>query len=49
MWQQLEFASELESDCKKLSTGAGSGLLVSMQEKANLFRLTGLISPVPLI
>ena len=30
--------------CGKLSTGAGSGLLILMFEKLNLFQLTGLIT-----
>ena len=33
LWQQLELASELESDLRE--TGAGSGLLISMLEKLN--------------
>ena len=40
LWQQLELTSELESD---LWTGTGSGLLISMLEKFNWFRLTVLI------
>ena len=35
LWQQLELASELESDLRTLWTGAGSGLLISMLEKLN--------------
>ena len=34
LWQQLELASELESDLRDW-TGAGSGLLISMLEKLN--------------
>ena len=30
LWQQLELASELESDLRGTWTGAGSGLLISM-------------------
>ena len=41
LWQQLELTSELESD---LWTGTGSGLLISMLEKFNWFRLTVLIT-----
>ena len=33
--QQLELASELASDLRDTWTGAGSGLLISMQEKLN--------------
>ena len=35
LWQQLELASELESDLRDTWTGAGSGLLISMLEKLN--------------
>ena len=42
LWQQLELASELESDL--LWTVPGSGLLISVLEKLNWFRLTGLIN-----
>ena len=47
LWQQLELASELESDLR--DTVAGSGLLISMLEKLNWFRLTGLIIVVLLM
>ena len=33
LWQQLELASELESDLR--DTGAGGGLLISRLEKLN--------------
>ena len=46
LWQQLELASELESDLKTLWTGTGSGLLISMLEKLNWFHLTSLITLV---
>ena len=35
LWQQLELASQLESDLQDMWTGAGSGLLISMLEKLN--------------
>ena len=35
LWQQLELASELESDLRDIWTGAVSGLLISMMEKLN--------------
>ena len=38
LWQQLELAS------KTYKTKAGSGLLISMLEKVNLFHLSGLIT-----
>ena len=41
LWQQLDLASELESEAL-IWTRAGSGLLVSMLEKLNWFRWTGL-------
>ena len=34
LWQQLELASEIESDLRD-TVGAGSGLLISMMEKLN--------------
>ena len=46
LWQQLELTSELESIYKTLWNGAGSGLLISMQEKLKWFSFTGLITPV---
>ena len=47
--QQLELASENESDLRTLWTGAGSGLLISMLEKLNWFLLSGLITLVLLM
>ena len=35
LWQQLELASELESDLRDTVDWAGSGLLISMLEKLN--------------
>ena len=49
LWQQLELASELEYDLRGLLDWAGSGLLISMLEKVNWFRLTGLITLVLLM
>ena len=49
LWQKLKLASKLESDLQALWTGAGSGLLISMLEKLNWFRLTALILLVPLM
>ena len=53
VWQQLELASELESDLdfvdKTLWTGVGSGLLISMLEKLIWFCLTSLIALVLLM
>ena len=46
LWQQLELAFEFESDLEALWTGEGSSLLISMLERLNWFRLTGLITPV---
>ena len=40
LWQQLELASELESDLRDTVDGAGSGLLISMLRKLNWFYLT---------
>ena len=37
LWQQLELASELESDIREW-TGVGSDLLISILKKLNLFR-----------
>ena len=42
LWQQLELASEVESDLQD-TNGVGSGLLISMQAKLNCFHLTDLI------
>ena len=44
LWQQLELASEQESDLRDTVTGAGSGLLISMLEKLNWFCLISLIT-----
>ena len=46
LWQQLELASELESDHETLWTGVRKGLLISMLGKLSWFRLTGLITMV---
>ena len=35
LWQQLELASELESDLRDIVDWAGTGLLISMPEKLN--------------
>ena len=50
LWQQLELASELESDLRDTAvwTGVRSGLLISMLEKLR-FHLTGLITMVLLM
>ena len=48
-WQQLELASEVESDLRNSVDWTGSGLLISMLEKLNWFRLTGLITLVLLM
>ena len=47
LWQQLELASEIESDLQ--DTGVRSGLLISMLGKLSWFRLTGLITMVLLM
>ena len=44
LWQQLELAFELESDLSE--TEAGSGLLISMLENFNWFRMIDLITLV---
>ena len=49
LWQQLELASELESDLQDTLDWAGSGLLISMLEKLKRFCLTGLITLVLLM
>ena len=49
LWQQLELASEFESDLRDTVTGVGSGLLISMLRKLIWFRLTGLIRMVLLM
>ena len=44
LWQQLELASELKTGLwETLSTGAGSGLLIAMQEKLSWCCFTDLI------
>ena len=47
--QQIELASELESDLWDTWTEAGSGLVISILEKRSWFRLTGLITLVLLM
>ena len=47
LWQQLELASELESDLQDI--GVRSGLLISMLGKLSWFHLTGLITIVLLM
>ena len=50
LWQQLELAFlNTNLICETQWTDAGSGLLISMPEKLNWFRLTGLITLVLLI
>ena len=49
LWQQLELASELESDLQDTWTGTRSGLLISMLGKLSWFCLTGLITMVLLM
>ena len=50
LWQELELASELESDLREtLWTGAGSDLLIPVLEKLGWFGLTGLITLVLLM
>ena len=49
LWQQLELASELESDLRETVDWVKSGLLISMLGKLSWFRLTGLITMVLLI
>ena len=44
LWSQLELAAELESDLRYTMDWERSDLLISMLEKLNLFRLTGLIT-----
>ena len=47
LWQQLELASELESDLQDI--GVRSGLLISMLGKLSWFHLTSLITMVLLM
>ena len=49
LWQQLELASELESDLRDTWIGEGSGLLISMLERLNWCRLAGLLTLVLLM
>ena len=42
-------AAKFESDLVDTESGVGSGLLISMLKKLNLFRLTGLITLVLLM
>ena len=49
LWQQLELASELESDLRDMVDWGKSGLLISMLGKLSWFRLTGLITMVLLM
>ena len=50
LWQQLGLAFlNTNLICETQWTDAGSGLLISMPEKLNWFRLTGLITLVLLI
>ena len=49
LWQQLELASELESDLRDTVSWEGSGLLISMLEKFNWFHLIGLTTLVLLM
>ena len=44
LWEQLELASELESDLQDAVDGKGSSFLISMLGKLNWFCLTGLIT-----
>ena len=44
LWQQLELASELESDLRDTVNWAGSGLLIQCWKILNWFRLNGLIT-----
>ena len=49
LWQQLELASELESDLRDTVDWGKCGLLISMLEKLSWFCLTGLIIMVLLM
>ena len=46
LWQQLELASELESDLRDIVDWGRSGLLISVLEKLSWFCLTGIITMV---
>ena len=49
MWQQLELASELETDLRDTVDWGKRGLLTSMLGKLSWFRLTSLITTVLLM
>ena len=49
LWQQLELASELESDLRDTLDWGKNGFLISMLGKLSWFRLTGLIRIVLLM
>ena len=49
LWQQLNLASELNLIYKTLWNEVGSGLLISMLENLNWFRLVSLITLVLLM
>ena len=49
LWRQLKMTAKFESDLVDTESGVGSGLLISMLKKLNLFRLTGLITLVLLL
>ena len=49
LWQQLELASELESDLRDTVDWVRSGLLISMLGKLSWFCLTSLITMVLLM
>ena len=49
LWQQLELASELESDLRDTVDWGKKWLLISMLGKLSWFHLTGLITMVPLM
>ena len=49
LWQQLELASELESDLRDTVDWGKKWLLISMLGKLSWFRLTGLITVVLLM
>ena len=49
LWQQLELASELESDLRDTVDWVSSGLLISMLGKLSWFCLSGLITIVLLM
>ena len=49
LWQQVELASEFESDLPDTVDRAGSCLLLLMLGKLNLFHLTGQINLVRIV